>query len=50
LIDEYYLFINPIAIGNGMAIFKNLEDKQKLSVVESKTFDCGDVLIRYKKG
>src|ERR687892_2797181 len=24
LIDEYYLFINPVAIGNGMTIFKDL--------------------------
>ena len=25
LIDEYHLFINPTAIGNGMAIFKELD-------------------------
>ena len=24
LIDEFYLFINPVAIGNGMTIFKDL--------------------------
>jgi dihydrofolate reductase len=48
LIDEYNLFINPAAIGNGMAIFKNLEGKQKLTLVESLPFGCGIVLIRYK--
>jgi len=25
LIDEYYLFINPVAIGNGKTIFKDLK-------------------------
>jgi dihydrofolate reductase len=50
LIDEFNLFINPTAIGKGMAIFKNREDKQRLTLVESKAFDCGVVLIRYKPG
>lgn len=27
LIDEFHLFINPVAIGNGMAIFKELGNK-----------------------
>jgi dihydrofolate reductase len=26
LIDEFYLFINPVAIGNGMTIFKDLNE------------------------
>jgi dihydrofolate reductase len=31
LIDEFYLFINPVAIGNGMTIFKDLNEIQKYS-------------------
>ncbi|HYF98459.1 MAG TPA: dihydrofolate reductase family protein [Candidatus Saccharimonadales bacterium] len=34
LIDEYYLFNNPVAIGNGKAIFKDLKEIRKLSFVE----------------
>ena len=34
LIDEYYLFINPVAIGNGKTIFKDLKEIHKLSIVE----------------
>ncbi|NHJ22768.1 MAG: dihydrofolate reductase [Candidatus Lokiarchaeota archaeon] len=47
LIDEYHLFINPIAIGKGMTIFKDLDTKHKLSLVRSIGFDCGIVLINY---
>jgi dihydrofolate reductase len=48
LIDEFYLFINPVAIGNGMTIFKDLNEIQKYTLVESKAFECGIVLLRYK--
>ena len=48
LIDEFYLFINPVAIGNGMTIFKDLNEIQKYTLIESKAFECGKVLLRYK--
>jgi dihydrofolate reductase len=47
LIDEFYLFINPVAIGNGMTIFKDLNEIQKYILIESKPFECGKVLLRY---
>jgi dihydrofolate reductase len=48
LIDEYYLFINPVAIGNGKTIFKDLKEIRKLSLVESIIFDSGTVLLHYE--
>jgi len=48
LIDEYYLFINPVAIGNGKTIFGDLKEVRKLSLVESITFDSGIVLLHYE--
>ena len=48
LIDEFYLFINPVAIGNGMTIFKDLKEIQKYSLIESKVFESGKVLLRYE--
>jgi dihydrofolate reductase len=48
LIDEFYLFINPVAIGNGMTIFKDLKEIQKYTLIESKAFECGKVLLRYE--
>ena len=47
LIDEYYLFINPVAIGKGMTIFKDINDKLRLKLVKSKSFDCGIVMLCY---
>lgn len=48
LIDEYYLFVNPVAIGNGKTIFKDSKEIRKLSLVESITFDSGTVLLHYE--
>jgi dihydrofolate reductase len=47
LVDEYYLIINPIAIGSGMPIFK----EQKLLTLESSTaYKNGKVLNKYVRG
>ena len=43
LIDEFHLFINPVAIGKGMTIFKDLNEIQKFNLVKSVAFDCGIV-------
>lgn len=48
LIDEYHLFINPILMGNGMPIFKELNSYLKLELVSCKTFECGIVVLCYK--
>lgn len=48
LIDEYYLFINPVVIGNGKTIFGDLKEIRKLSLVESIAFDSGTVLLHYE--
>jgi dihydrofolate reductase len=48
LIDEFYLFINPVAIGNGMSIFKDVNEIQKYTLVESKAFESGEVLLHYE--
>ena len=48
LIDEYHLFINPAAIGNGMTIFKELQSNLNLKLVNAKGYDCGIVVLLYK--
>lgn len=50
LIDEYYLFINPQAIGNGMDVFGEVNGIFKLKLVESKAFECGIVVNKYLSG
>lgn len=48
LIDEFHLFINPVSIGQGMAIFKELDHKQDLVLVKSKSYKCGIVVLNYE--
>ena len=38
LIDELHLFVNPVAIGNGLKIFN---EKTKLLLRESERYECG---------
>ena len=47
LIDEFHLFINPTAIGNGLAIFKELDSQQNLTLIKATSFDCGIVVLNY---
>jgi len=49
LIDQFHLFINPVIIGKGMTIFKELAQKQDLTLVKSTAFECGIVLLNYKR-
>jgi dihydrofolate reductase len=48
LIDEFHLLINPVAIGNGMTIFKDLKGIQKFNLVKSVAFDCGIIGFHYE--
>ncbi|NAL78423.1 dihydrofolate reductase family protein, partial [Nitrososphaera sp. AFS] len=48
LIDEFHLFINPVAIGNGMTIFKDLNKIQKFNLVKSVIFESGEVGLHYE--
>ena len=48
LIDEFHLIINPVAIGNGMTIFKDLNKIQKFNLVKSVTFESGEVGLHYE--
>ena len=48
LIDEYHLFINPAALGDGMTIFKRLTHKQPFRLIKSLASTCGIVVICYE--
>lgn len=49
LIDEYYLFINPALLGDGLDIFEGLVGKLNLSLVNSHAYDCGVVVLEYAR-
>jgi len=47
LIDDYWLFVNPVLLGGGIPMFKNIPDQTKLKLVESKVFDSGVIAMHY---
>lgn len=48
LIDEYWLFVNPIVLGQGIPLFKNIQDRTALTLVKSKIFASGVVCLHYE--
>jgi dihydrofolate reductase len=44
LVDEYYLILNPVAIGAGLPVFK---ERKLLKLESSKAFKHGKVLNKY---
>lgn len=49
LVDEFYLFVNPTLLGEGMPIFNLLETPQKLKLIEARPFECGITVMHYSK-
>jgi dihydrofolate reductase len=48
LIDEYQLMMNPIVLGKGKPLFNKVTDRINLTLVSSKTFKSGLVLLQYQ--
>jgi dihydrofolate reductase len=49
LIDDYWIFINPILIGEGIPLFKDIREVIKLNLVSSEVFPSGVICIHYRK-
>jgi dihydrofolate reductase len=49
LIDEYRLFICPLVLGGGTPYFSALNERINLELVETRTFGCRVVYVRYQR-
>lgn len=49
LIDEFWVFLNPVLIGKGIPLFKDVNEITKLDLVETRSFRCGVVALHYVK-
>jgi dihydrofolate reductase len=49
LIDEYWLFVNPILLGQGVPLFKGIKNRTALKLVTSKIFPSGVVCLQYER-
>ena len=47
LIDGYWLFVNPIVLGQGIPLFTNIQDKIKLKLLGTKPFTSGVTELNY---
>src|SRR5580765_1839680 len=48
LIDEYQIGVQPIVLGSGLPLFKNIKDRVNLNLLKTKTFGCGAVTLYYE--
>jgi len=48
LIDEFWLFVNPILLGHGIPLYKCVTGATQQNLIESKTFKCGVIALHYE--
>lgn len=49
LIDEYWLFVNPVILGQGISMFAKVADRIELIHQTTKDFSCGVTALHFAK-
>ncbi|GIH26171.1 deaminase [Acrocarpospora phusangensis] len=49
LIDEYWLYVHPVVLGEGTPLFQAPEARLNLRLTETRAFGNGVVLLRYRR-
>lgn len=47
LIDGYWLFVNPVILGKGIPLFKNIQAKTRLKLLNTHQFTSGVTELNY---
>jgi dihydrofolate reductase len=50
LIDELRLMVNPLVLGGGKLLFKDVKGRHKFMLINTKTFRSGKVVLHYGLG
>jgi dihydrofolate reductase len=50
LIDELLLMVNPLILGGGKALFRDVKERQSLKLIRAKTLKSGEVGLTYSTG
>ena len=48
LVDEFQISVQPIILGNGLPLLKNITERINLKLLKTKTFSCGAVTLYYE--
>lgn len=48
LLDEIRVLVNPLLLGSGKSLFAGLEQRVKLTLLSTRTFGNGNVLLTYR--
>ncbi len=48
LVDEFQILVHPIALNDGTPILHDIKHNLDLKLVDTKTFDSGNVLLVYQ--
>jgi dihydrofolate reductase len=49
LVDEYRVYVHPVAIGRGKPLFEPVDTRTDLRLVATRTFGNGVVLLHYRR-
>jgi dihydrofolate reductase len=47
LVDEFQLCVHPVLAGGGLSLFKDLTNRMVLTLVKTKTFGSGAIVLYY---
>jgi dihydrofolate reductase len=50
LVDEYRVILQPVLIGRGNPLFKDITERIQLKLLSTRTFGSGVVLLSYQRG
>jgi dihydrofolate reductase len=48
LINEFWLFVNPILLGKGIPLFDSMDEHRQLRLLKNKAFSSGVVCLHYE--
>lgn len=49
LIDDYWIFVNPVLLGSGIPIFNDIKKRQKLKLLGHHVFPSGVLSVHYER-